>query len=84
MYCYLVPLLLKTPDKIILHIGANNTPHIKADKMLEESCKLKNLICEMLPSVKIILLAPTINVNKHNADKTTSILSNCFKRMNLY
>ena len=49
MYYYLVPLLRKKPDKVILHIGRNYAPHIKADKMLEKLGKLKTLIWEMLP-----------------------------------
>ena len=58
MYYYLVPLLRKRPDKIILHVGTNDVSHIKADEMLEELRKLKSSILEMLPSVKIILSAP--------------------------
>ena len=69
MYYYLVPLLRKRPDKIILHVGTNDAPHMKADEMLEELGKLKSLICEMLPSVKIVLSAPTIRVDKHNANE---------------
>ena len=70
MHYYLVPLLRKRPDKIILHVGTNHAPHIKADEMLEELGKLKSLILEMLPSVKIILSAPTIRVDKHNANES--------------
>ena len=81
MYYYLVPLLQKRPDKIILHAGTNDAPHIKADKMLEELGKLKSLIWEVLPSVKIILSAPTIRVDKLTQMKTTSILLNCLKQM---
>ena len=66
MYYHLVPLL---PDKIILHYGTNDAPHIKADEMLEELDKLKSLNWEMLPSVKIILSAPTIRVDRHNANE---------------
>ena len=69
MYYYLVPLLRERPDKIILHVGINDAPHIKADEMLEELGKLKSLIWEMLPSVKIILSAPTIRMDKPNANK---------------
>ena len=36
MYYYLVPLLRKRPDKIILHVGTIGAPHMKADEMLEE------------------------------------------------
>ena len=69
-YHYLVPLLRKQPDKIILHVGGTNDAlHIKADEMLEELGKLKSLILEMSPSVKIILSAPTIRVDKHNANE---------------
>ena len=69
MYYYLVPLLRKRPDKIILHVGTGDTTHMKADDMLEELGKLKSLIWEMLLSVKIILSAPTIRVDKHNANE---------------
>ena len=82
MYCYPAPLLRKRPDKIILNFGTDVEPHIKADEMLEELGKLKNLIWEMLPSVKIILSAPTIRVDKHM--KTTSILLNCLKQKIIY
>ena len=44
MYYYLIPLLRKRADKIILHVGTNDTPHIKADEMLEEFGELKSFI----------------------------------------
>ena len=69
MYYYLVPLLRKRPDKIILHVGTNDAPHIKADEILEELGKLKSSIWEMLLSVKIILSVPTIRLHKHNANE---------------
>ena len=51
------------------YVNTNDVPHVKADEMLEELGKLKNLICEILPSIKIILSAPTIRVDKHNANE---------------
>ena len=68
-YSYLVPLLRKRPGKIILHVGTNDAPHIKADGKLEELDKLKSLIWEMLPTVKIILLALTIKMDKHYSNE---------------
>lgn len=59
MYNYLVPLLRKQPDKIILHVGTNDVPYIKADEMLQELGKLENLIWERLPSVKTFMSALT-------------------------
>ena len=44
IYYYLVPLLRNRPDKIILHIGSNDAPHIKADEMVEELGKLNGQI----------------------------------------
>ena len=38
--------------------------------MLEELGKLKSLILQMLSSVKIILSAPTIRVDKNNASES--------------
>ena len=43
--------------------------HIKADEMLEELGKLKSLVWEMLPSVKIMPSASTIRVDKHNVNE---------------
>ena len=66
MYYYLVTLLRKRPDKIILHVSTHDAPHIKADEMVEE---LGKLIWEMLQSVRIIQSAPTITVEKHNPNE---------------
>ena len=44
MYYYLVPLLRKRPDKIILYVYTNDAPYIKADEMLQELGELKSLI----------------------------------------
>ena len=63
-------MLRKRPDKIILYVGRNDAPLIKADKMLEELGKLKNLIWKMLPSFKIIMSGPTKRVDKHNASES--------------
>ena len=69
MYNYLLPLLCKRLDKIIFHVRTNDARHIKADEMLKELAKLKSLIWEMLPLVKIILSAATIRVDRHNANE---------------
>ena len=58
MYYYLVALLRKRPDEIILHVGTNDAPHMKADKILKELGKLR-----------IVLPAPTVRVDKHNANE---------------
>ena len=67
MCFYVVPLLRKRPDNSF--VGTNDAPHIEADEMLEELGKSKSLIWEMLLSVKIILSASTIRVDKHNANE---------------
>ena len=69
MYYYLVPLLRKRPDNIIIHVVTSDAPHVKADEMLEKLGKLKSLIWGMLPSVKIILSVPIIGVDRHNANE---------------
>ena len=68
-YYYLVPLLCKRSDKIILYVGTNDASRMKADEMLEKLGQLKSLIWEMLPSVKTSLSTPTIRVGKHNANE---------------
>ena len=60
MYFFVVGLLHKRSDKIILHVDKNDAPNIKTNEILEEFGKIR----EMLSSVKIILSAPTITVGK--------------------
>ena len=76
MYFHLVPLLRKRPDKIILHVGTNDAPHMKADEMLEELGELKSLIWEMLTSdfIKLLetnnyVLIEHPNIKKNHLDR---------------
>ena len=64
-------MLRKRPDKITLQVRTNDEPDRKADELLEELSKLKSFIWEMSPSVKIILSATTIRVNKHNTNENS-------------
>ena len=41
MYHYLVPLLKKRPDNIIIHCGTNNTIRHKPEEIVDELLKLK-------------------------------------------
>ena len=43
-YYYLVPLLKKKPDDIILHFGTNNAPYKKEDGKYKELKSIKDFI----------------------------------------
>ena len=57
---YLVLLLHKKPDKMILHIGTNDSTFYSATETVEEIGKLKQYILEQLPIVKLVMSTPTL------------------------
>ena len=48
MYHYVIPLLEKKPENIILHLGTNDAPHKSGTNILKESIELKDFIMEKL------------------------------------
>ena len=64
MKFFVVPLLKKKPDKVIIHVGTNDAPHFTPDEMFKNMKELRLLIQKMVPSAKIII----IRVDKANSD----------------
>ena len=69
MFYYAVPLLRKKPDKIIIHIGTNDAPHMTPEDMMIDLQKLKDLILKLHPGAKIILSTPLLRTDKFNANE---------------
>ena len=44
MRLFAVPLLKKKPDKVIVHVGTNDSPHFTPDEMFKNMKKLCYLI----------------------------------------
>ena len=68
MKFFVVPLLKKKPDKVIIHVGTNAAPHFTPDEMFKNMKELRLLIQKMVPSAKIIISSPVIRVDKANSD----------------
>ena len=66
----MTPLLRKGPDKIILHVGTNDAPDLSPNQLLDGILELKKYILERLPSVKLVISAPVLRVDKANANET--------------
>ena len=68
MKFFVVSLLKKKPDKVIIHVRTNDAPHFTPDEMFKNMKELRLLIQKMLPSAKIIISSPVIRVDKANSD----------------
>lgn len=69
MHFYLALSLLKKPDKIILHINTNDARFMDANEMLKCVFDLKQVSLIKLPSVKILMSAPTVRNDKANSNE---------------
>ena len=63
-YYYLIPLLRKKPDNIILRCGTNDAPYKKKDAIYKELKSMKNFINKRHPSCKEIYININVMVKK--------------------
>ena len=66
---YSVPLLMKQPERVIPHIGINDTPFLTSKNMFKELKELRDVILKFLPDVKLIFSTPVIRADKSNANE---------------
>ena len=67
-YYYLVPLLKKKPDNIILHFGTNDAPYKNEDELCKELESIKDFIKKRHPSCKVYVSAPILRSDNKNAN----------------
>ena len=67
-YYYLVPLLKKKPDNIILHFGTNDAPYKNKDELYKELKSIKDFIKKRHPSCKVYISAPILWSDNKNAN----------------
>ena len=80
MYQYLVAILKKNPDHVILHVGKNNVVHYKGIEIVDRLLELKSFIVEQLPTAHIVISHPiTRTDSKHLAMKIVDIQSHLRK-----
>ena len=58
MYYYLMLLLQKQPDNVILHVGTSGPSFCNSSEIVNNILKLKSFISQKLPNVNIILSKP--------------------------
>ena len=66
--CDVFLLLHKKHDKMILHIGTNDSTFYSATEIVEEIGKLKQYILEQLPTVKLVISTPALRKDKANTN----------------
>ena len=67
-YYYLVPLLKKKPDNIIIHFGTNDAPYKNEDEIYKELKSIKDFINKRHPSCKVYISAPILRLDNKNAN----------------
>ena len=74
MYHYLVPILERKPDHVILHLGTNDVAHYEGTDIVDKLLELKSFIVEQLPTTHIVISYPiTRTDSKHLTMKTRDI-----------
>ena len=58
MYDYLVPLIQKQSDNVILHVGINDASSYNSSKIVNNILKLRSFLSQKLPNANIILSKP--------------------------
>ena len=58
MYHYLMPLIQRQPDNVILHVGINNASSCNSSEIVNNILKIRLLISQKLPNTNIVLLKP--------------------------
>ena len=64
---FVVPHLRKNPDKIVLHVGTNDAPHVTTKEMFNAIIDLKSFIQKYASESKIMISTPVLRVDKANA-----------------
>ena len=65
-YYYLVPLLKKKPDNIILHFGTNDAPYKNEDDIYKDLKSIKDFKNKRHPSCKIYIMLRLDNKNANS------------------
>ena len=58
MYSYLIALLEKQPEVLILHVGTNDAPKRTSQEIIKSLLNLKSFIAKKLPDCNIIISTP--------------------------
>ena len=68
MKFFIIPHLIKSPHKIVLHVGTNDALHATPKEMFNPIKDLKSFIQKHAPESNIIISTPVLPVDKANAN----------------
>ena len=87
---YIIPIIKKQPDCLILFIGTNDTTHNTSKKIADDLLMLKSNISKYLPSCRIVLSKLIIqyddgkaNLPIHNVKHLSALQSECIENDNI-
>ena len=64
MHHYLIPILIKKPDYIVLHAGTNDVVNTEVSVIVDKLLQLNCFVKENLPNCKIVLFRPIRRADK--------------------
>ena len=67
---YIIPIIKKQPDYLILHVGTNDATTNTSKKIVDDLLILKSNISKQLPSCRIVLSKPIIRHDDGKANLT--------------
>ena len=84
MYHYVIPLLEKKPENIILHLGKKDAPYKSDTAILKDLIELKDFILEKSHNCKKITLSTsTVCTDREHAKKNNENFTNRLKKQGI-
>ena len=83
MFHYLVPLLEKMPDYVILHVGTNDAMDYEASAIVEKIIHVKEFIKLRVPNCKVIISRPTKRHDNENAPRVIEEVIAQFQKLTI-
>ena len=83
MYNYMIPLLKKELDYILLHVGTADAPFKNSEQILTELLQLKSHIESILPGVTVIISQPIMRTDNMKANLTIQQLVSKLNNLNI-
>ena len=83
MYHYLIPLLEKKPDHVILHVGKNDVINYEGKDIADKLLQLKSFIQEKLPRANVILSKSIMRADTKQHDNVVTDFNNKLSELNI-
>ena len=86
---YIIPIIKKQPDYLILHVGTNDATTNTSKKIIDDLLILKSKISKHIPSCRIVLSKPVIRMDDGKANitirniKLSALQSECINGDNI-